>query len=315
MLLDAYVDTYRPILLARRPAGQGDVETGLWLSKFGQQLCSRSIYGVIIKRTGAVFDESVFPHALRHGAATTLAVERPDLIDIVTPLLQHRHDRSREAYNLAGGIAASTRFGDALQERRASHPTRAAASCVALPGQQARPGRRNRSSRMDMPRRGHLPVLFSVEAADRPDTQVRWVVRWCDHPGQAPFNSRSMPFTPLMHERCRPPTPFTGSWTRSVPARPTACARHTPCQFAPLGAEPWRGWESPGRKAEVASRQDDVGAGEHPIKRHGDHLQRDRGDRQAPGRRSEDLSVRALNHATHGPQDPATIDLDTAGDC
>ena len=122
LLLDAYVDTYRPILLARRPAGGGNEGTGLWLSTFGQQLCSRSIYGLITKRTGAVFDESVFPHALRHGAATTLAVERPDLIDIVSPLLQHRDDRSREAYNLAGGIAASTRFGDALEERREATP-------------------------------------------------------------------------------------------------------------------------------------------------------------------------------------------------
>jgi integrase/recombinase XerD len=121
-LLDAYVGTFRPLLLARRPAAQGSKETGLWLSMFGKQLSSSSIYRVITKRTGAVFDESVFPHALRHGAATTLAVERPDLIDIVKPLLQHRDARSGEYYNLAGGIEASSRFGDALQERRAAIP-------------------------------------------------------------------------------------------------------------------------------------------------------------------------------------------------
>jgi integrase/recombinase XerD len=121
-LLDAYIGTFRPILLARRSQGQTSKETGLWLSKFGCQLSSRSIYGVIIKRTGAVFDQSVFPHALRHGAATTLAVERPDLIDIIKPLLQHGDERSREHYNLAGGIAASTRFGDTLQERRTASP-------------------------------------------------------------------------------------------------------------------------------------------------------------------------------------------------
>jgi integrase/recombinase XerD len=121
-LLHTYIAMFRPILLARRCPGQTSEETGLWLSSVGKQLSSNRIYQVIIERTGAVFDESVFPHALRHGAATTLAVERPDLIDIVKPLLQHSDARSGEHYNLAGGIEASSRFGDALQERRAATP-------------------------------------------------------------------------------------------------------------------------------------------------------------------------------------------------
>jgi integrase len=121
-LLDVYIGTFRPILLARGPVGQVSKETALWLSRDGKQLSSSAIYRAITKRTGAVFHDSVFPHALRHGAATTLAVERPDLIDIAKPLLQHRDERSREYYNLAGGIAASVRFGDALQERRTASP-------------------------------------------------------------------------------------------------------------------------------------------------------------------------------------------------
>jgi len=121
-LLDAYIKLFRSILLARGPHGQASKETGLWLSKFGDKLSNSSIYSIITQRTAAVSDEPVYPHALRHGAATTLAIERPDLIDIVTPLLQHRDERSRGYYNLANGIAASTHFGDALQERRAATP-------------------------------------------------------------------------------------------------------------------------------------------------------------------------------------------------
>lgn len=121
-LLDIYIRTYRPILLARGPAGQTASETGLWLSKFGKRLSGNGVYQVITTRTGAVFDAPVFPHALRHGAATTLAVERPDLIDIATPLLQHRDTRSRNYYNLANGIAGSTTFGKALQDRREASP-------------------------------------------------------------------------------------------------------------------------------------------------------------------------------------------------
>lgn len=119
-LLDDYITRFRPILLARRLKSQGNEKQELWLSWSGRQLSYSSIYNIITQRTGAVFDKSIYPHALRHGAATTLAVERPDLIDIATPLLQHRDERSRGYYNLANGIAASTRFGDALRERRAA---------------------------------------------------------------------------------------------------------------------------------------------------------------------------------------------------
>jgi integrase/recombinase XerD len=121
VLLDAYLMTYRPVLLARHKEPASD-RTELWVTRFGTQMSQRSIYDVITTRTSVAFGESVFPHALRHGAATTLATERPDLIDIVTPLLQHRHASSRQYYNLATGIEASTSFGDALDQRRTATP-------------------------------------------------------------------------------------------------------------------------------------------------------------------------------------------------
>ena len=74
----------------------------------------------ITNRTKTLLGVSVFPHAPRHGAATTLAVERPELIEITTPLLQHRHAHSRQRYNMADSVAAGRDIGEALDVRRTS---------------------------------------------------------------------------------------------------------------------------------------------------------------------------------------------------
>ena len=60
----------------------------------------------------------MFPHAFRHSAATTLVLERPDLIKLVTPLLQHRDISSREVYVLADHVEAGQRYGEVIAARR-----------------------------------------------------------------------------------------------------------------------------------------------------------------------------------------------------
>ena len=115
-LLARYIATYRPVLLARRKEVRRT--KAFWLSRDGTPLGQRQLAMRIMNRTKTLLGVSVFPHALRHGAATTLAVERPELIDIVTPLLQHRHARSRQRYNMADSVAAGRDFGEALEARR-----------------------------------------------------------------------------------------------------------------------------------------------------------------------------------------------------
>lgn len=144
-LLARYLDAFRPILLKRRDDVMATKEKTVWLTMHGMPMSQRAIYRVITERTGAVFDEYVFPHALRHGAATTLAIERPDLIKIVTPLLQHRHAQSRQLYDLSDGIEASTKFGQSLEERRtASFEGRRLMNLVSK-------GRVNREGRLETP--------------------------------------------------------------------------------------------------------------------------------------------------------------------
>jgi hypothetical protein len=121
-LIRRYLDEFRPVLLARAGRSAMETETAVWLGRDGRKLGYSAIYPIIIKRTEAAFGKSIFPHAFRHSAATTLALDRPDLIRIATPLLQHGAEASRELYVLADKIAASRKFGDALQKRRASSP-------------------------------------------------------------------------------------------------------------------------------------------------------------------------------------------------
>ena len=89
-----------------------------WVNKRGGPLSSRGIYDLIVEQTGAAFDESMFPHAFRHSAATTLVLKRPDLIKLVTPLLQHRDSSSRELYVLADQVEAGHRYGAEIASRR-----------------------------------------------------------------------------------------------------------------------------------------------------------------------------------------------------
>lgn len=115
-LFRRYVDEFRPILLAGNAAAGKTV--AVWIARGGGQLSRKGIYRMITKRTKDDFGASVFPHSFRHSAATSLALARPDLIHLATPLLQHQAETSRDLYVLADKISVSRKFGDALNRRR-----------------------------------------------------------------------------------------------------------------------------------------------------------------------------------------------------
>lgn len=121
-LIHRYLGEFRPVLLARADRFGKEAGSAVWLGRDGQRLGYNAIYRMIIRRTEAAFGRSIFPHAFRHSAATTVALDRPDLIKLVTPLLQHSVEASRELYVLADKIDASRKFGDALNARRTASP-------------------------------------------------------------------------------------------------------------------------------------------------------------------------------------------------
>lgn len=117
-LIRRYLDEFRPVLAAKSKNASPSAEAAVWLNKRGGPLSARGIYNLIVERTGTAFGTPIFPHAFRHSAATTLVLERPDLIRLVTPLLQHRDSSSREFYVLADNVEAGHRYGAVIAARR-----------------------------------------------------------------------------------------------------------------------------------------------------------------------------------------------------
>lgn len=117
-LIQRYLDEFRPELEAKSKNRKREAKAAVWVNKHGGPLSSKGIYKLIVERTGTAFGTPMFPHAFRHSAATTLVLERPDLIRLVTPLLQHRDSSSREFYVLADNVEAGHRYGAVIAARR-----------------------------------------------------------------------------------------------------------------------------------------------------------------------------------------------------
>lgn len=118
-LLSLYLEFHRPVLAGRsRSPSQPSDSLPLWLHKRGKRMSQYVMYRMIISRTKAAFGVPVHPHAFRHSAGTTLLLERPDLVKILTPLLQHSTQQMRETYMLADRMEAGRRYGEMLAGRR-----------------------------------------------------------------------------------------------------------------------------------------------------------------------------------------------------
>ena len=116
-LIQRYLDEFRPMLAAESRSRKRDAKAAVWVNKHGGPLSAKGIYKLIVERTGTAFGTPMFPHAFRHSAAMTLVLERPDLIRLVTPLLQHRDSSSREFYVLANNVEAGHCYGAVIAAR------------------------------------------------------------------------------------------------------------------------------------------------------------------------------------------------------
>ncbi len=67
---------------------------------------------MIRKRTKDEFNEPCFLTRFVTARRLLLALERPDLIKLATPLLQHQAETSRDLHVLADKIVVSRKFGD-----------------------------------------------------------------------------------------------------------------------------------------------------------------------------------------------------------
>jgi integrase len=109
--LHQYMREYRPALLNRYtgeypwpPAGDA-----FWVSERGTRLDDSAIDKRVRKLTKAALGEAINLHRFRHLAAGTIAMQQPDMIHVVTPLLGHHNPRTREFYIQADQLSAVRR--------------------------------------------------------------------------------------------------------------------------------------------------------------------------------------------------------------
>ena len=87
----------------------------MWLTEQNRGISPTHAHLRITRHTRAAFGRSVNPHGFRDALATTVAIDSPELIGIVTPLLGHSAPGTAQRhYNLARGMEAATAWHDAL---------------------------------------------------------------------------------------------------------------------------------------------------------------------------------------------------------
>ncbi len=108
-----YLDDIRPRLL-----GRGDHD-GFWASNKNCPLSGQQMYAIARARLFEGFGKDMCLHDFRRSAATFLAMDAPEKIELIPGVLQHASPRvSHQQYNLARSTEASRRFGDTISSMR-----------------------------------------------------------------------------------------------------------------------------------------------------------------------------------------------------
>jgi integrase/recombinase XerD len=96
--LEAYLQTHRPVLMAKSGRWARPVQGALWVSKDGSPMTQMAIYDRVRVRTKEQFGVAINPHLFRDAAATTMAIADPANVRLAAPLLGHRTFTTTERY-------------------------------------------------------------------------------------------------------------------------------------------------------------------------------------------------------------------------
>jgi integrase/recombinase XerD len=108
-----YINVIRPELLG------GQESDRLWITRYGAPMPPRAIHAAIARTTRRAFGQPINPHLFRDGAATHVALEDPEHVGIVSPLLGHVDPRTAERHYIqANQIAAGRRVRGSIAALR-----------------------------------------------------------------------------------------------------------------------------------------------------------------------------------------------------
>ncbi len=110
-----YLSHHRQVLL------EGANTNALWITKYGRGYSTSGFVGSLAKLTHREFGETLRPHAFRHIAATSIALDDPENVNIIATILGHASLSTSETYyNRAKGIEATHAYQDVVRELRKS---------------------------------------------------------------------------------------------------------------------------------------------------------------------------------------------------
>ncbi len=119
LVMELYLTKYRPILTAGSGRWTRGKHSGLWVSAHGSKLSADRIYQRIVDRTRERFGRSINPHLFRDAAATSIAIEDPGHVGIVTTILGHSTTKTAATYyNQANSLEATRRHQAVVQHLR-----------------------------------------------------------------------------------------------------------------------------------------------------------------------------------------------------
>lgn len=117
--IDEYLDRVRPALLSGRESDK------LWISWQGDDLSECGIQENIKERTEAAFGHAINPHLFRDCAATSIAIQDPEHVQIIKSILGHSSLETGERYyNQARSLSAQRDHSRAVLSRRKRHAER-----------------------------------------------------------------------------------------------------------------------------------------------------------------------------------------------
>jgi len=118
--IESYLGQHRPYLLAQGGQSPDGAQTAFWVSSWGTPLSSELLAKRISQRTEEAFGRSMSPHLSRDAVATTIAIEDPEHVGMILPILGHSSLQvSEKHYNQAKTLESGRKYLSILDSFRA----------------------------------------------------------------------------------------------------------------------------------------------------------------------------------------------------
>jgi integrase/recombinase XerD len=111
-LIDRWRYEVRPFLL------RGNEHDAMWVTTRGNAMSRTTVYWRFCNATEEELGVRINPHAVRHIAATSIAVSMPESVRMIPFILNNDDRTAQEHYNLADQLSASQQYLHRLEVRR-----------------------------------------------------------------------------------------------------------------------------------------------------------------------------------------------------